>query len=297
MAGCLSAAGGAAEWLLAVLSPANLKPGSGCPGPCRPSKRQRGWSNQQRNKRIDNRARSPGTGTVRLYTILCALKKWVIYYACFRFNGVLGCDYFSAYRRYLREFDVSLQFCLAHLIRDVKFLTTLPDARDRMYGTRLREALRELFGVIHRRELLTAERFQAQLEAARAKVLRCGTHNVPATNHCRNLAKRFEEHGENYFRFITTPGVEPTNNLAEQAIRFVVIDRLITQGTRSEKGNRWCERIWTVIATCTQQGRSVFEYWSFAFFPSARRTGSQIALLAIETPGATRGHRGKWIMS
>ena len=70
--------------MLAVLSPANLKPGSGCPGPCRPSKRQRGWSNQQRNKRIDNRARSPGTGTVRLYTILCALKKWVIYYACFR---------------------------------------------------------------------------------------------------------------------------------------------------------------------------------------------------------------------
>jgi len=54
--------------------------------------------------------------------------------------------------------------------------------------------------------------------------------------------------------------VELTNNLAEQAIRFVVIDRLITQGTRSETGNRWCERIWTVIATCTQQGRSVFEY-------------------------------------
>ena len=32
------------------------------------------------------------------------------------FNGVLGCDYFSAYRRYQREFDVSLQFCLAHLM-------------------------------------------------------------------------------------------------------------------------------------------------------------------------------------
>jgi transposase len=63
-----------------------------------------------------------------------------------------------------------------------------------------------------------------------------------------------------YFRFITTPGVEPTNNLAEQAIRFVVIDRLITQGTRSEAGNRWCERIWTAIATCTQQGRSLFAY-------------------------------------
>src|SRR5580693_7444256 len=41
------------------------------------------------------------------------------------FDGVLGCDFFSAYRRYHREFHVSLQFCLAHLIRDVKFLTTL----------------------------------------------------------------------------------------------------------------------------------------------------------------------------
>ena len=58
------------------------------------------------------------------------------------FNGVLGCDYFSAYRRYHREFAVTLQFYLAHLIRDVKFLTTLPDVREQAYGTRLREALR-----------------------------------------------------------------------------------------------------------------------------------------------------------
>src|SRR3954449_6115464 len=162
------------------------------------------------------------------------------------FNGVLGCDYFSSYRRYLRECGVLLQFCLAHLIRDVKFLTTLPDARDRVYGERLREALRELFAVIHRRERLSTAVFQSQLEAARAEVLRCGTSDVPATKPSRNLAKRFEAYGESYFRFITTPGVEPTNNLAEQAIRFVVIDRLITQGTRSEAGNRWCERIWTV---------------------------------------------------
>jgi transposase len=176
------------------------------------------------------------------------------------FNGVLGCDYFSAYRRYPREFGVWLQFCLAHLIRDVKFLTTLPDPRDRAYGERLREALRQLFAVIHRRERLSAEAFQSQLEAARAQVMRCGTQEVPPTKHAGNLAQRLEKHGESYFRFITTPGVEPTNNLAEQAIRFVVLDRLVTQGTRSEAGNRWCERIWTVIATCGQQGRSVFDY-------------------------------------
>ena len=91
-------------------------------------------------------------------------------------------------------------------------------------------------------------------------MLRLGTQDVPATRASRNLAKRFAMHGESYFRFITTPGVEPTNNLAEQAIRFVVIDRRITQGTRSERGDRWCERIWTVMATCSQQGRSVFAY-------------------------------------
>ena len=60
--------------------------------------------------------------------------------------------------------------------------------------------------------------------------------------------------------FWNAPLLEPTNNAAEQAIRFVVIDRHITQGTRSEGGQRWCERIWSVIATCTQQGRSVFDY-------------------------------------
>jgi transposase len=176
------------------------------------------------------------------------------------FNGVLGCDYFSAYRRYMRECNAVVQFCLAHLIRDVKFLTTLPDSRDRAYGEHLREALTVLFGVIHRRERLGPRVFQRQLEAARDEVLRQATRDVPPTTHSRNLAKRFRQHGAAYFEFVTTPGVEPTNNLAEQAIRFVVIDRHVTQGTRGAAGRRWCERIWTVMATCTQQGKSVFDY-------------------------------------
>jgi transposase len=176
------------------------------------------------------------------------------------FDGVLGCDYFSSYRRYHRQCGVLLQFCLAHLIRDVKFLTTLPDPQERAYGERLIGGLRRLFGVIHRRAEFSAAEFRRRLEAARSEVLQLGMQDVPAGRASGNLAKRFAVHGESYFRFITTPGLEPTNNLAEQAIRFVVIDRLITQGTRSQRGNRWCERIWTVIATCRQQGRSVFEY-------------------------------------
>jgi transposase len=176
------------------------------------------------------------------------------------FNGVLGCDYFGAYRKYMRQFDVLVQFCLAHLIRDVKFLLTLPGSKDRAYGQRVRNSLRELFAVIHRRDKLTTAGFQRALKAARQQVLNAAITRVPQGNHAQNLAKRFREHGEAYFRFLTTPGIEPTNNLAEQAIRFVVIDRRITLGTRSETGRRWCERIWTVIATCAQQGRSAFMF-------------------------------------
>jgi transposase len=176
------------------------------------------------------------------------------------FNGVLGCDYFSAYRKYMREFGVLVQFCMAHLIRDVKFLLTLPGKADRAYGERLRSALRELFAVIHRRESMTVTAFRKALQASRGQVLFAATTGVPDTKHARNLANRFRKHGAAYFRFITTPGIEPTNNLAEQAIRFVVIDRRITQGTRSAKGRRWCERIWTAIATCDQQGREVFQF-------------------------------------
>lgn len=176
------------------------------------------------------------------------------------FNGVIGCDYFGAYRKYMTTLDITVQFCLAHLIRDVKFLTTLPDAATKAYGERVRVALKELFGVIHKRESMSATAFQRSLESARQRVLEAGMTNVPATAKAQNLANRFRKHGESYFTFVTTPGIDPTNNTAEQAIRFVVIDRHITQGTRGEKGRQWSERIWTVVATCTQQGRSVLEF-------------------------------------
>ncbi len=175
------------------------------------------------------------------------------------FDGVLGCDYFSAYRKYMGDFDVRVQFCLAHLIRDVKFLTVLQDKVTAAYGQRVLEGLRQLFKVIHRRETMNPDRFQRALEKARDELMEVGKQ-APRRNEAQNLAERFRQHGAAYFQFITTPGIEPTNNLAEQAIRFVVLDRIVTQGTRSEKGRRWCERIWTAIATCVQQGRNLFGY-------------------------------------
>ena len=175
------------------------------------------------------------------------------------FDGVLGCDYFSAYRKYMKDCGIAVQFCLAHLIREVKFLLTLPDAVTRNYAQRLLDALRKLFRIIHRRDRMMPAPFQRALERARQNVLKVG-RRAPSRREAQNLAKRFRKHGAAYFQFITTPGMEPTNNLAEQAIRFVVIDRRITQGTRSATGRQWNERIWTTIATLTQQGRSVLAY-------------------------------------
>ena len=125
-------------------------------------------------------------------------------------------------------------------------------------GTSL-DALRKLFTIIHRRDTMTPKGFMRAINNARDDVINAALW-APRCRAAQNLANRIRRHGDAYFRFITTPGVEPTNNLAEQAIRFCVIDRRITQGTRGEPGRRWCERIWTVIATCAEQGRSVFDY-------------------------------------
>jgi len=196
------------------------------------------------------------------------------------FDGVLGCDYFSAYRKYMKDCDILVQFYLAHLIRDVKFLLTLQDRATRRYGERLLKALRSLFGVIHRREHYTPPGFERALDRARRRVLSVG-RRAPRRAEALNLAQRFRQHGTAYFQFITTPGIEPTNNLAERAIRFVVIDRRVTQGTRGQAGRIWCERIWTTIATCAQQGRSVFEFLQQAVH--AHLTGHPVPSLLFNT--------------
>ncbi|MGH8694544.1 MAG: IS66 family transposase [Burkholderiales bacterium] len=176
------------------------------------------------------------------------------------FAGVLGCDYFSAYRKFMKGCDIRVQFCLAHLIRDLRYMETLPDRATMVYAGSLVMALRDVFRVIHRRERLTPAGFTRALRDRRDVIVEMATHRAPRTPEAQNMAARFRRHGHAYFEFITTPGVSPTNNLAEQAIRFVVIDRHITQGTRGAAGRRWCERIWTTLATCAQQGRSAFEF-------------------------------------
>ena len=168
------------------------------------------------------------------------------------FRGVLGADYFSAYRKYMKDFNITLQFCLAHLIRDIRFLCGLPDRQTRAYGKRLLQGMRNLFKVIHGHEEMPKEAFDKALQEAKQNIMTAALQNVPSQLDAngkeqkrgpKNMADRFQKHGEAYFQFITSPEIDPTNNIAEQAIRFVVIDRHITQGTRSTKGRKSNERL------------------------------------------------------
>jgi transposase len=175
------------------------------------------------------------------------------------FAGVVGCDYAGEYRRFTAETDAVLQFCWAHLIRDVKYLTTLPDAVTRRFGEKVLEKIKVLFRLWHRRETTPPERWQREAARARQEILH-RVRRAPRRTEALNLAQRFRDHGAYYFTFLERPGVEPTNNGIERQFRFLIVDRKVTQGTRGEAGRRWCERIWTTLATCAQRARSAFVY-------------------------------------
>ncbi|MCG2771294.1 MAG: transposase [Desulfobacterales bacterium] len=58
--------------------------------------------------------------------------------------------------------------------------------------------------------------------------------------------------------FLYEEGVTPTNNHAERVLRFAVLWRKRSLGTKSEKGDRWVERILSLRQTCRVRGRQTF---------------------------------------
>jgi len=72
------------------------------------------------------------------------------------------------------------------------------------------------------------------------------------------FARRLQREGAALWMFLDVPGVEATNNIAERAHRFGVLWRKRSQGTRSEKGNRWGERVLSLRHTCRIRGRPTF---------------------------------------
>ena len=60
--------------------------------------------------------------------------------------------------------------------------------------------------------------------------------------------------------FALAPGVEPTNNRAERALRGAVLGRKGCFGNQSDNGSRFTERILTTVAALRQQDRNIVEY-------------------------------------
>lgn len=73
---------------------------------------------------------------------------------------------------------------------------------------------------------------------------------------CANML----EHWEAMWTFLTTPGVEPTNNHAERELRRLVMWRKRCFGSQSERGDRFVERMMTVTHSLRKQGRDVLAF-------------------------------------
>jgi transposase len=190
------------------------------------------------------------------------------------FSGYLNFDYFSANCSFAWNFWIKAQYCWAHLIRDIRFLEKHPDKKTQAWADQLLDRSRRLFSAWHRRDEMTAEGFHRSMLTHRDRFLEL-VRQPPSTKEAENLAARFAlveytaegsssvetyDLSQDYFRFMFAEGVEPTNNHNEQELRHSVIDRKITQGTRSVVGQRYHERMWTAIATCKKQQRNFFSF-------------------------------------
>jgi hypothetical protein len=70
----------------------------------------------------------------------------------------------------------------------------------------------------------------------------------------RKFVGKIRNGADYWFTFVTTPGVEPTNNRAERALREHVVQKKIIGTLRNEKGTRIYETIMAMLATWKQLG-------------------------------------------
>jgi transposase len=67
-------------------------------------------------------------------------------------------------------------------------------------------------------------------------------------------------HREALWTFLSHEGVEPTNNHAELELRDFVLWRKKSYGTQSERGDRFAERVMTVVRTARKQAKNVLDF-------------------------------------
>jgi transposase len=175
------------------------------------------------------------------------------------FGGRLVSDRWSAYTWLPLE---QRQVCWAHLRRD--FLALLnhgPSAAQ--LGLALLAVTDRVFDAWHQargdpaarpwlRETITPlqAEMRALLEAGQA------LHAAKAAGLSRSLLQIWPA----LWTFVEIPGVEPTNNAAERALRPAVLWRKGSFGTQSDAGNLFVARLLSVAATCRQQQRPLLAY-------------------------------------
>lgn len=175
------------------------------------------------------------------------------------FSGALTTDFFSAYIAYANE---KQQFCLAHLIRDIKFLITLPDKNTQLFGEKLLKYFRGLFKLWHRREQYSDEVFHKKVKRIKTLISNhIARSPFPKGTKAHTLQRRILKRWKGLFIFTEQPELyHPTNNEAERTLRHIIRIRKQTQGSVSDAGQRWNERIATTLETCKKQNKSP---WNF----------------------------------
>jgi transposase len=155
------------------------------------------------------------------------------------------------------------QICWAHLRRDftahAEGLST-----EKQFGKLGLEICEELFWAWEvfghtqdRRELKRQIRLlRHQLKPA----LRRYAGKSPRNKYCRRMAHNLLKLWPALWTFATVPGVEPTNNHAERALRGAVIYRKLSLGSQSEEGEQRVARLLSASITCRLQRRSLHAY-------------------------------------
>jgi transposase len=184
-------------------------------------------------------------------------------------NQIVGSDRYSVYESISPWWR---QVCWSHLRRDFQAMIDR-GGLGQSIGERLLSLSHRLFRYWHRVRdgTLTWPAFQARMRRLRREVKqtlergsRCGCAKTGAT--CFEILKV----EEGLWTFARVPGVEPTNNSAERAMRHAVIWRKISGGTDSPSGSRFVERMLSVVATCRRQGRNVLDYLTSRFEATAQ---------------------------
>jgi transposase len=155
------------------------------------------------------------------------------------------------------------QVCWSHLQRDFQALAEGSGAEQELGQAGLAVCERvfwawEVYQHTHdRRQLQLAIRgLRRQLKP----ILSRYRGKAPRYKRSRGLARNLLKAWPALWTFADRPGVTPTNNHAERALRGAVIYRKLSLGSQSHTGEQRTERLLSASITCRLQHRSLFAY-------------------------------------